>query len=420
MSVRLESRKRLASEALDVSVQQNKRVKIEQSGIHDGNPVDVPSTLQPSSAMSIDPQQNQREITQLITSTDTQKLESLFYGNFPQNAPQTTLQPQPITDIFSDDEEIIGLQLLDHGAAERRTDLQSPDDESEFGLDQTIDSQEIQQRPNTPETIEAPRPHSQVFRNIPLTIRENPSQPVAQIFPPIQTQINDDEAPLALFSQSMDYDSPFSLDSPEVITKWMGHVGLGRQNNELSPGHSFVLGCSTLERKEYAKAREYFTKALESDPENNALLGLASCDFYEGKYSEAIDRLKPVLNTSCAYAAAQFKMGCCYAKQNNLPEAIKHFERVPRNYSFSSRAQYNIGCLYYNQKEKDYPNAINHFKNVSQNTSKFNASQYYLGLCYIAQNQLDRAHYHLGQIQKKSRYFSAAKTLLLILDSIKT
>ncbi len=214
----------------------------------------------------------------------------------------------------------------------------------------------------------------QPFGNIPTVFQRNTPQSAALqtlIFPQI---IPDGPELDFAFIQVMDYNNkPANFDVIVESLEESGH-DIEKHRILLDPSNLCDLGIGYLGQKNYLKARASFTQGIESNSAHLATLelrtslhlGLASCLYYEGNYSMAIEHAKFAMQLTSpdhlSRGTAHFKIGCCYAKQNNTEMAINHFIQVPSNHDAFHTAQYNAGCLYW--KRNNHSMAINHFLGV--------------------------------------------------------
>jgi tetratricopeptide (TPR) repeat protein len=252
-------------------------------------------------------------------------------------------------------------------------------------------------------------------------------------------QIRDDEAPIHLFEQAMDYISPIELSPDGTIAEieFVGATGLKL--------FQFMVGYSYLEKKEYSKAESCFKKVGQDDRRYLcAQLGLASCFFFEGDYDQSIQYADSASKTDAARDSAQYKMGCCYAKKKEYSKAIDQFLSVrkpltsleaPKPVCTNSdrplfdpearrliydAAQFNLGCCFYNQGEDGFTKAASHFELVvgelDGKNPRYDAAQYYLGLIHVAQKEPGKAQQCFSHVRKGSLFYVAARVKLQELE----
>jgi hypothetical protein len=299
----------------------------------------------------------------------------------------------------------------------------------------------LEHTPATP--VVAPTPGAQFLDNIPMQLQQGSQEVVSTDAPTSSSQflggipmatfhlyqpkddplpIDDNVAPYSFFPQ-IDCNNQVYIDDLESLEKAMDNLSVKKMALEdVPPTHKTYceLGAAYLAQRKYPKAQENFQKAIQLDPNyTRAKLGLASYFFYVGEYAKTIDLCLPIEKADKYWNSIQFKIGCCYLKLDNLPEAIKYFSLVPEWNDLFWRAQHNIGCCYYNQKK--YAEAADHFEKAtslastsrySTHTPKLNPGLYYLGLCYIALDKREMAIQPFSLIPAKSHYSPLAKSKL--------
>jgi tetratricopeptide (TPR) repeat protein len=225
--------------------------------------------------------------------------------------------------------------------------------------------------------------------------------------PAPQYEVRDEQAPLELFTQSMDYTTPTCLDNPALVEHHVLQIRKEirmSQRSELPPLY-FELACCLMAQKNYAEAKGYL-KLVHTDA---AILAMASCFFYEGKYALAISHCEPL---SLMYTSAQFKLGCCYAKLGNYALANQCFLLVNKGHSAFGHAQFNVGSDFYRRGE--YTAALIYFNNtLNAGGDNPDAANYYSGLCLTKLDEGCKAIEHFSQIKnERSPYYQAAQKKL--------
>ena len=80
---------------------------------------------------------------------------------------------------------------------------------------------------------------------------------------------------------------------------------------------------------DYRKAEEYYTKAMDIDFDIYAVLGLALIYKGEGRYEEAIERLKSLIRNDPKNYRPYIDLADCYVKINRMQDAadvLKSFQ----------------------------------------------------------------------------------------------
>ncbi len=86
------------------------------------------------------------------------------------------------------------------------------------------------------------------------------------------------------------------------------------------------IGEIYMEKGDYVKAKEYFTKSIEIEPTNHALAyNVAEILFNMSKIDEAIKYYKLAAKINPKWAKAYLKLGYCYVNKGDTKNAIKYF-----------------------------------------------------------------------------------------------
>ncbi|MFA4858907.1 MAG: transglycosylase SLT domain-containing protein [Candidatus Margulisiibacteriota bacterium] len=126
----------------------------------------------------------------------------------------------------------------------------------------------------------------------------------------------------------------------------------------------FNEGLALFDSLNYGPAQTVFKKLMHSYPKSryydDALLMIGRCEFRMGQYKAARKTFRKVMTLDRDTADdAQFYLGFVYAKQGNLPRAIKAFQAVVRYFPHSDLAddaQFYIG--YYYEVDNNDPKAL--------------------------------------------------------------
>lgn len=102
---------------------------------------------------------------------------------------------------------------------------------------------------------------------------------------------------------------------------------------ELDPKNKIILtraGDAYRSTGDYRSAAEYYNKALEVDFDSYAALGLVLICKGEGKYEEAIERLKSLIKTDSKNFRFYIDLADCYVKLNRKNDAILCLEEAQK------------------------------------------------------------------------------------------
>lgn len=118
--------------------------------------------------------------------------------------------------------------------------------------------------------------------------------------------------------------------------------------NPAETDYIYNLGIFSLALKEYKQAREFFTKAAAQSPQSDYFSAIASVDFAEKKYKDALHNNLKAIKLSPHNQEALYNAAICYLTQKNKTEALKYFKKViavdPGNV-FSQKAAYEISKI---------------------------------------------------------------------------
>ncbi|MCP4668488.1 MAG: tetratricopeptide repeat protein, partial [Deltaproteobacteria bacterium] len=150
----------------------------------------------------------------------------------------------------------------------------------------------------------------------------------------------------------------FSYWTYERNRIWQDPVTLWEDNVKKSPGKARVhgnLGKAYLDKGLYEKARLAFERTIELDP---TLLGaydnLATIyiDHFRD-YGRAREFLYEALNRNPDFPSPYLNLGVINLRLKELPEAVKHFEKVLALDPHSRLGHYNLAAARFNQREYD-------------------------------------------------------------------
>lgn len=112
------------------------------------------------------------------------------------------------------------------------------------------------------------------------------------------------------------------------------------------------MGVVWVYRKEEMKAREYFERALEVEPEHvGALCNLGSLELEQGNMNRAEMLYRQALRFDLKYGPAHNNLAYILKKTGRVTEAVKHMKQAQKagtiSYDLSSKkaTKANRGCL---------------------------------------------------------------------------
>ncbi len=161
----------------------------------------------------------------------------------------------------------------------------------------------------------------------------------------------------------------------------------------------FKLGVGEMENKNYAKAKEYFSKSIEMNnsksPSSQAYLWRAECSYKTGKLTEAQTDIKKYLatpqkkSTDCLLKA-YYTLGYTYWEQKNYAMARPYFSKFQEvkgseKSDLASDVICRIGDCYYNNR--DFDNALNTYWSVPVKDKYADYSLYQIGQIYGLQHK---------------------------------
>lgn len=129
-----------------------------------------------------------------------------------------------------------------------------------------------------------------------------------------------------------------------------------------------LLGYSHEIREEYAKAHEYYAKALSFDPQNQAaLFGDAHAYELQGDMAKAEAGYLAVLAINDSFGEAHMGLGKALASKGDLEGAISEFKRAYEtiiNLRSKAEAAYSIGI--FSLMKSDYQTALRYTEDATK------------------------------------------------------
>lgn len=115
----------------------------------------------------------------------------------------------------------------------------------------------------------------------------------------------------------------------------------------------YQAGMKSMQKRDFAKASSYFSKALDKSPEyKEAWYELGNTYFATGKYNKAMDSYYVALEIDPTYKKALKKIGNCFLKQNNYQMAVFKMEKARDFYPEDPDIRFLLGQAYEGAKQK--------------------------------------------------------------------
>jgi Tfp pilus assembly protein PilF/O-antigen ligase len=141
-----------------------------------------------------------------------------------------------------------------------------------------------------------------------------------------------------------------------VAVTVISHVRHSHANSRYSKVYC-SLGEENLQKNRPAKAKQYFKRAIELNPQSaKAYLGLGLARKAENKDEKAIEALQKAIELDPAMHPAYNALGLIYQKQGQYRQAMYYFEKAihaPENYKALGEYRYNLGVNYLLMGDRD-------------------------------------------------------------------
>ncbi len=126
------------------------------------------------------------------------------------------------------------------------------------------------------------------------------------------------------------------------------------QKSWASPESLAREGNSAYDKKDFPKAYEYYSKALEKSPKNGKIVYNKGAAFYRMEdYAKAAEDFEEAAKTPKLKSAASYNAGNAYYKLSDLGKAVeKYREAIISGPKDSADAKYNLQVALEQQKEK--------------------------------------------------------------------
>jgi TolA-binding protein len=146
---------------------------------------------------------------------------------------------------------------------------------------------------------------------------------------------------------------------------------------------TFAKAVATLCEGDTELARELFEEYITEYPTSattlKARVYLADCDFYEGKYREALAAYDKINANAPDLATADditYRKAYCRMMLGEYSEALSGFQSLSTSPTYANAARFYRGYIKYTQGE--YSEAKQLFESVNQTTAPGNQASYYL------------------------------------------
>jgi len=161
------------------------------------------------------------------------------------------------------------------------------------------------------------------------------------------------------------------------------------------PNASFAVGNICAKNGDEEKARKYFQRALEIDPNHvPALRGLADLDFQEGDYGKARELYKMVIQINPHDIEAYYKLGQTFHKEGLLEKARDVF-----------MAAGNLGMLMLQSDRFVEASEIYQVMALTQDDS---LSWYFFGYSLLGQDKFDKALFAFEKVPEGTSHYQPA------------
>ncbi|MBN1344016.1 MAG: tetratricopeptide repeat protein [Phycisphaerae bacterium] len=171
-----------------------------------------------------------------------------------------------------------------------------------------------------------------------------------------------------------------------------------------------ALGRLESDQRRYPEAITALTKALELDPRNFApYRDLAKANYEFGRYSQAADNARALLDKNQRDIECRVILGRCLARQKRWAEAVAELEKAAQLAPSNPGVLYYLGDAYMGLHQ--YDKAIEAFRQSSRHTENVDI-MISLAYCHAQINQRDQARAILARILARDPENRRAKALV--------
>ena len=181
-------------------------------------------------------------------------------------------------------------------------------------------------------------------------------------------------------------------------------------------------GNKLFKEGKYQEALEAYKKILEHNPDAYIIyLNVGNCYFQMEQYDKAIEAYKKVLEKNPDYVPALMGIGNAYLNLGNQDEAMKWYGKIDINKIDDPVVLYNIGTIYYNNGKYDL--ALQHYKKCVEIKPDYLDGLYQLGLTYMAimkfQEAIDTFNKYLEMDKDSQRAQTVRESIKFLEEALK-
>ena len=152
----------------------------------------------------------------------------------------------------------------------------------------------------------------------------------------------------------------------------------------------YLLGLIAQRMSEFDRARNYFQRAIELEPQNHSYLAaLAEIFSQMGDTARAIDCWQKVIHLNPTKAVAYYNLANLYYANDKSHQAEKNYRRALKINSDLVEAHYNLGNLFLDQKR--YPEASDAYLEALVHRPDCVEAHFNLGIVLMEQRRFEEA-----------------------------
>ncbi|MFK5959173.1 MAG: tetratricopeptide repeat protein [Lutibacter sp.] len=186
----------------------------------------------------------------------------------------------------------------------------------------------------------------------------------------------------------------YSLFANKAYTKAKDYFSRLLDSQEYGAQAKYYYGYIAYKNDDYETADTYLGKVVEDENfKTNVSYYLADMNFKLGKFKKAIEHGLPLLEKAKRIEHSEISkiIGESYFNLQKYDEAIPHLKNYKgKRGKWNNTDYYFLGYAYY--KQNDFENAINNFnKIINGNNAVAQNAYYHLAECYLKQEQKNEA-----------------------------